>query len=154
MSRILLLAATVVLFAASVAAHPAQAQRGADAQNRVRVAVVPSLPVATASALIIRTSDAPPLVVMDQQHADPTTLGMALALVRKIRSAPLAPGEQQVVPIQGGVARTAPSATRSAFLNAQLRRLEARPAGRIGALGVGRYIEIIDEVLVSRLGSS
>lgn len=154
MSRLFLLAATATLLATSVVATPAQAQRGADAQVRVRVAVVPSLPVATASALIIRTSGSLPLVVLDQRHADPVTLGLALALVRKIRVAPLAPGEQQVVPIQGGVARTAPNAARSAYLNAQLQRLKARPSGRIGSLGVGRYIEIVDDTRVTRLGSS
>lgn len=154
MSRLFLLAATATLLATSVVATPAQAQRGADAQVRVRVAVVPSLPVATASALIIRTSGSLPLVVLDQRHADPVTLGLALALVRKIRVAPLAPGEQQVVPIQGGVARTAPNAARSAYLNSQLQRLKARPSGRIGSLGVGRYIEIVDDTRVTRLGSS
>ncbi len=157
MSRIIrfTLAAALIAAASAPSARAAYAQRGTTSDDsRVRVALVASLPVETASAMVVRTDNQPPLVVLTTDHADPVTLGMALSLVRKLRAVPVPPGQQQIVPIQGGVAKTSTSAARTAYLRAQLRRLQERPAGRIGALGTGRYIELMDERPSTRLGSA
>jgi hypothetical protein len=129
----------------STASAQAQARpQGID--TRVRVATVATLPIRSAAAMIVRTEGQIPLVVLDGTHRDPETLGMALALVQKVRRVPIAAGQQQIIPIQGGVARSGTSPVRLGFLRRQLQRLAARPVGRIGALGSGQFIEFSDEL--------
>ena len=145
MTRITFLTIAALVAATFTTATAAAQGRDRAPQERVRVALVEALPIRTAGAMIVRQDGRAPLIVLDRKHAEPVMLGMALALAEKLGRTPVGAGEQQIVPIQGGVARTAPSAARLAYLQAQLRALEARPAGRIGSLGTGRFIEIVKE---------
>jgi len=122
-------------------------QAATDNASRLTLAVVDSMPVATARAMVVRKADGPTLLVLDRRHATPETLGLALAVVKQVRRTPLAPGAQQVIPIQGGVATKAPSARRMAFLRAQLNSLYAKPVSPLGPLGRGRFMEFSDTEL-------
>lgn len=128
----------------------AQLARGTN-DNRVLLAVVDSVPIATARAMIVRRSGESPLVVLDRNHADSETLNMALALLSKLETTPLEHGRQQVVPIQGGLARSEVSPKRAAFLNAQLKAINARPIGSLGTLGRGQHIQFANERSERRL---
>jgi hypothetical protein len=141
-----------LLFALTMPALHLDAQSSAgDTQSRVALAVVDSMPVATARAMIVRREGEPPLVVLDRKHADPGTLDLALAMLSKLERTPLVPGQQQVVPIQGGVSRTPATRQRTAFLQAQLRAIAARPTGTLGTLGRGQHIQFTNERTLKQL---
>lgn len=129
----------------------AQATSSREGQTRVALAVVDSMPVATARAMIIRRTGEPPLVVLDRKHADPATLDLALAMLSKLQRTPLVSGQQQVVPIQGGVSRVPATRQRMAFLQAQLSAVNARPSGALGTLGRGQHIQFNNPVAVKKL---
>lgn len=118
--------------------------------DQITLAVVDSMPVATAKAMLVRKADGTTLLVLDRRHATPETLGLGLAVLRTVARTTLAPGAQQVIPIQGGVPNVAPSAQRMAFLRGQLSAVNARPHGSLGSLGRGKFIEISDERLAQR----
>ncbi len=118
-----------------------------DTKSRVALAVVDSMPVATARALIVRRSGEPPLIVLDRKFADVATLDLALALLNKLQRTPTVPGQQQVVPIQGGVSRVPATQQRTAFLQAQLRAVAARPTGSLGTLGRGQHTQFTNAVV-------
>ncbi len=125
-----------------------QAQRANNARApRITLAVVDSMPVATARALVVRKASGTTLLVLDRKHATPETLGLGLAVIKQVSRKPLAAGEQQVVPIQGGVATKAPSAKRVAFLRKQLNTLYAKQTATLGGLGRGKFMEFTDREL-------
>jgi hypothetical protein len=125
-----------------------QAQRGHNARTpRITLAVVDSMPVATARAMLVRKSGGTTLLVLDRKHATPETLGLGLAVLKQVSRKPLALGEQQVVPIQGGMATKAPSAKRVAFLRKQLNTLYAKQTASLGGLGRGKFMEFTDSEL-------
>jgi len=125
-----------------------RAQQGnASRTSRVTLAVVDSMPVATARAMVVRKPNGQTLLVLDRKHATPETLGLGLAVVKQVSRTPLALGAQQVIPIQGGVATRAPSAKRLAFLRQQLNTLYAQRTGSLGALGRGKFMEFSDTEL-------
>jgi hypothetical protein len=115
------------------------------ASDRITLAIVDSMPVATAKALIVRKANGTALLVLDRQHASPETLGLGLAVLRTAARTALAPGAQQVIPIQGGVPTAAPSAKRMGYLRGQLAAVSARPRGTLGTLGSGKFVDITDE---------
>jgi hypothetical protein len=122
-----------------------RAQRGQDTRApRVTLAVVDSMPVATARAVVVRTVSGQTLLVLDRKHATPETLSLGLAVVKQVSRKPLALGAQQVIPIQGGIATKAPSAKRLAFLRQQLNTLYAQRTGTLGTLGRGKFMEFRD----------
>jgi len=132
-------------------ALPANAQPAArTSQSRVALAVVDSMPVKTARAVIVRRSDEPPLIVLDRAHANPATLDLALAMLSRLQRSPLTPGQQQVVPVQGGTARVPATRERTAFLRAQLRAVNARPTGALGTLGRGQHIQFNNVAVAKR----
>jgi len=114
---------------------------------RITLAVVDSMPVATARAMVVRKASGATLLVLDRKHASPETLGLGLAVLKKVSRKPLALGEQQVIPIQGGVATSAPSAKRIAFLRTQLNTLYAKQTASLGGLGRGKFMEFTDSEL-------
>jgi hypothetical protein len=125
-----------------------RAQPGPNARTpRITLAVVDSMPIATARAMVVRKASGTTLLVLDQKHATPETLGLGLAVLKQVSRTALAAGEQQVVPIQGGVATKAPSAQRIAFLRQQLNTLHARQTASLGGLGRGKFMEFTDSEL-------
>ncbi len=146
----LLNAAFLIALAVPVLSTHGQPSAG-HAESRVALAVVDSMPVATARAMIVRRNGEPPLIVLSRKHADPGTLDLALAMLNKLQRTPLLPGQQQVVPIQGGVSRVPASRQRTAFLQAQLRAISARPTGTLGTLGRGQHIQFNNEVAAKKL---
>jgi len=152
MSRNHALPRIALLISLAMPALHANAQSATrDTDARVALAVVDSMPVATARAMVIRRSGEAPLVVLARKHADPATLDLALAMLNKLQRTPLTPGQQQVVPIQGGVSRVPATRQRTAFLQAQLRAINARPTGTLGTLGRGQHIQFTNEVAVKNL---
>ncbi len=137
--------ALLIGLAMPIAQLPAQSSANAN-NSRVALAVVDSMPVATARALIVRRSGEPPLIVLDRKHANVATLDLALALLNKLQLTPTIPGQQQVVPIQGGVALVPATPQRTAFLQAQLRAVAARPVGALGTLGRGQHTQFTNAV--------
>jgi len=132
-------------------ALPTNAQPAARSpDSRVALAVVDSMPVRSARAMIVRRSDAPPLIVLDREHANPATLDLALAMLNKLQRSPVMPGQQQVVPVQGGVARVPATRERTAFLQAQLRAVSARPTGALGTLGRGQHFQFNNAAAVKQ----
>ncbi len=113
--------------------------------SRITLAVVDSMPVATAKAMLVRKANGATLLVLDRRHATPETLGLGLAVLRRAERTTLEPGGQQVIPIQGGVPTVTPSARRMAFLRDRIAEVGARPHGALGALGRGKFIEFADE---------
>lgn len=113
----------------------------------ITLAVVDSMPVATARAMVVRKASGATLLVLDRKHATPETLGLGLAVLKQVRRKPLALGEQQVVPIQGGMATSALSAQRMAFLRRQLNTLYATQTASLGGLGRGKFMKFTDSEL-------
>lgn len=136
------LAAIAFVLVSSVTLN-AQAARRAN----VTVALVDTLPVATAKAVVVRQADGSTLVALDRRHASPELLGAGLAVVKHLRKQPVTPGRQQVVPIQGAVNTRAVSAARQQFLREQYRTLAGRPHGALRGLGQGRFLTVADPSL-------
>lgn len=125
-----------------------RAQQGNNARApRITLAVVDSMPVATARAMVVRKPDGRTLLVLDRKHATPETLGLGLAVIKHVSKKPAQAGTQQVIPIQGGVATKAPSAKRLAFLRTQLNTLYAKQTASLGGLGRGKFMEFTDSEL-------
>jgi hypothetical protein len=121
----------------------AQAARRAN----VTVALVDTLPIATAKAVVVRQADGSTLLALDRRHATPELLGAGLAVVKHLRQRPLAAGQQQVVPIQGSATGRTMTPARTRFLQTQLRSLTARPHGALRGLGHGRFLTVNDPAL-------
>jgi hypothetical protein len=134
------LAAATLLLTSPLAAQPA---RGAT----ITIALADSLPIATAKAVVVRQADGGTLLALDRRHATPELLGMGLALIRSVSRTPLPPGQQRVMPIQGGVSERQASPARMAFLRARLNELTRRPHGQLGTLGRGRFLAITDPTI-------
>jgi type IV secretory pathway protease TraF len=114
---------------------------------RLTLAVVDSMPIATARAMVVRKPNGRTVLVLDRKHATPETLGLGLAVLKQVTRRPHTPGAQQVIPIQGGVATKAPSARRVAFLRKQLNTLYAKQPTTLGGLGRGKFMELSDRDL-------
>jgi hypothetical protein len=141
---------SLVALATALASSSAvlRAQQGNTSRApRVTLAVVDSMPVATARAVVVRKPSGETLLVLDRKHATPETLGLGLAVVKQVSRRPLTLGAQQVIPIQGGTATKAPSAKRIAFLRKQLNTLYAQRTGSLGGLGRGKFMEFRDAEL-------
>jgi hypothetical protein len=115
------------------------------ATGPITLAVVDSMPVATAKALLVRKANGRTLLVLDRAQATPETLGLGLAAARHFAKQPTA-GKERVIPIQGGVPITPISASRRAFLQRQLATVQSRKVGSLGSLGRGQFIEFTDEL--------
>ena len=135
--------AAIALVLVSSVTLSAQAAR----RNNVTVALVDTLPVTTAKAVVVRKADGSTLLALDRRHATPDLLGAGLAVVRHLRKQPLAAGQQQVVPIQGSVNTRTVSVARTQFLRNQFRALTARPHGTLKGLGQGRFLSVADPAL-------
>ncbi len=138
-------AALATAFLAALVAAPASAQGRSGGALRVTVALVDSLPVQTAKVMVVRKANGGTLVALDRRHATPDLLGMGLDVARKAQRTPLGAGEQQVIPIQGGVARGRPSAKRTAALRTRLAELGRSPRTALGGFGHGQLISFADE---------
>lgn len=136
------LATIALVLVSSVTVSAQQARR-----SNVTVALVDTLPVTTAKALVVRKADGTTLVALDRRHASPELLGAGLAVVRQLRKQPAPAGQQQVVPIQGAVSARAMPAARQQFLRQQYRALSARPHGVLRGLGHGRFLTVSDPAL-------
>jgi hypothetical protein len=135
--------ATIALILVSSVTVSAQNAR----RTNVTVALVDTLPVATAKAVVVRKPDGSTLVALDRRHASPELLGAGLAVVRHLRKQPAPVGQQQVVPIQGAVNTRTLSADRQQFLRQQYRALTARPHGALRGLGHGRFLTVSDPTM-------
>jgi hypothetical protein len=125
---------------ASTAAY-ARAQLGG---SPIRLAVIDSIPIRDAKALVMREGAGaqPVTIFLTPASADLETLGGALKVARQLRSTHLASGRTELVPISGVVGRGRLGAAAEQRLVGILRRLEEQPVARIGNLGRGRWIEV------------
>jgi hypothetical protein len=126
------------------AAAPLAAKASAGRTTPITLAIVDSMPVQTAKALLVRKANGRTLLVLARQHATPETLGAGIVAARHFATQP-ADGNERVVAIQGGVPRTSLSAGRRAYLQRQLAAVQARRTGSLGALGQGRFMEFSDD---------
>jgi hypothetical protein len=138
LSLVALVAATTML------AAPLSAQAAARTPTPITLAIVDSMPVRTAKALLVRKPNGRTLLVLDRQHASPEILGAGLAAVQHFAKQP-ADGNERVVAIQGGVPGKPLSARRRAYLQRQLASVQARRTGLLGSLGQGRFMEFTDD---------
>jgi hypothetical protein len=130
--------ASVLLTLAALAAPSSLAgQRGGNPP--LFLAIPESFPDVDARAVLLREPGRE-IIVLKSTDATPETLGMALALLRRIRERPLEPGRALMVPVTGFVVRRAPEGEVSEGLEAALTRLKAQPLARVGNLGPGRSI--------------
>ena len=110
----------------------------------IRVAIVDSLPVRGARALVVREGGAAGFttIILTRASANTEMLAGALALARKLLERPLGPTGRLVAPVSGAARRGPASTGTEQRLTAILRRLEGQPHARIGNVGRGRWIEI------------
>ena len=141
--RRLAVATLIITVTAATALHVA-AQRGG---SPLRIAVVDSLPVRDARALVMREgAGAQPITIfLTPASANVEILGGALTIARRLRAKPLAAHRTELIPVSGVVQRGTLGATAEARLVGMLRRLESQPVAQIGNLGRGRWIEVASQ---------
>jgi hypothetical protein len=134
----LMLIAIAVL---SVTSNGASAQ--ANEETPVFVALPETFPDLDARALIVRERGRD-VVVLDPDEATAEALTMSLFLLGRVRELhPL--GERgQVIPVTGFVMTRPPSAEHRRRIAGTLARLQAAPTTRVGNLGPGRWVRLLE----------
>jgi hypothetical protein len=135
------LAATLLTVAAVAAPIPLAAQ---SAGPRPLFLAIPEVfPDVDARAVVVR-EPAREIVLLRATDATAETLGVALALLRRVRERPVQPGRAVMLPITGFVVTNPPGVAVRERLDDALERLKAQPLARVGTLGPGRSIRYTD----------
>jgi hypothetical protein len=135
------LAATLLTVAAVAAPIPLAAQ---SAGPRPLFLAIPEVfPDVDARAVVVRET-AREIVLLRATDATAETLGVALALLRRVRERPVQPGRSVMLPITGFVVTNPPDVAARERLDDALERLKAQPLAAVGTLGPGRSIRYTD----------
>jgi hypothetical protein len=135
------LAATLLTAAALAAPIPLAAQ---SAGPRPLFLAIPEVfPDIDARAVVVRET-AREVVLLRATDATAETLGVALALLRRVRERPVQPGRSVMLPITGFVVTRPQGMAARTRLDEAIERLKAQPLGRVGTLGQGRSIRFTD----------
>jgi len=133
--------AATLLTVAALAPIPMAAQ---SAGPRPLFLAIPEVfPDLDARAVVVRET-AREIVLLRATDATAETLGVALALLRRVRERPVQPGRSVMVPITGFVVTNPPGVAARERLDDALERLKAQPPARVGTLGQGRSIRYPD----------
>jgi hypothetical protein len=148
--------APIVIAAASalaLLAVPARAQHGAESATRsVQVVLPDSFPAPGARALVVRFATGRDLIILNREHATPQALAAAVALLKELRRRHGVVANTQVVTMQGFTPIRRGAERASARFRASIQALNSRPISRVGNVGRGRWIELVDS-RIGRVGS-
>jgi hypothetical protein len=129
----------LLLVALAALASPTSMVGQATAGPPLFLAIPESFPDVDARALLVREPDRE-IIVLKASDATPEALGMALALLGRVRERPLEPGRGLMIPVTGFVVTRAPQGAARDRLERALARLKAQPLASVGTLGPGRSL--------------
>ncbi len=138
--------AVVATFATNLAAQAERSSRS------LIVAIVESLPIADAKAVVIRSaaSGKEDVIIMKQSEATALTLAMALERLAGWRAAKAVKGEQQILAVTGIRSYDRQLPVLEKKFAPLMRRLARQPTAQIGNAGRGKWIRLSDPASIDR----
>ena len=143
-TRALLFARLALIALACIALLPLAIARAQAARDTpVRIALVDSLSLTQARAEVVRTGSSrqPDVVLLRASDATMQDLGGALAMLRRMRRDPVAPGRNVRATLTGSAFNGELPESRRLALERALAAVRAAPMADIAPLGRGRWLD-------------